>query len=263
MTMNHSSDTPDVKLLSLMTRFGRDVSSDLPKHAQMRHLMLAAIKAGHFPPGCKLPPELELTAMTPFSLGTVQRALRDLVDAGIILRRQGSGSFVADRDRKLPYPLHCRFLDESGTGYLPIYSTTLTRQKARDAGPWVGHIGGGSGQSVVEISRRIDVNHEFTVHSRFFAVAGDLGSLVTCDIGDLDGANFKLRIAEEMGLPVTRVNQFANVRRVSAEAAPVIGISSNAMVLHVVAVAAAAERPLYVQEFEVPPTERLLVSGLD
>ena len=151
-----------------------------------------------------------------------------------------------------------------GTGYLPIYSTTLTRQKARDAGPWVGHIGGGSGQSVVEISRRIDVNHEFTVHSRFFAVAGDLGSLVTCDIGDLDGANFKLRIAEEMGLPVTRVNQFANVRRVSAEAAPVIGISSNAMVLPRGRGGrrggASALRPGIRSPADA---ERLLVSGLD
>jgi GntR family transcriptional regulator len=198
--------------------------------------------------------------MTPFSLGTVQRALRDLVDAGIVQRRQGSGSFVAAVDRQLPYPLHCRFLADDGESYLPIFSTTIDRCDAAPSGPWTDHLPAKT--RVVEISRRIDVNHEFTVRSRFFAAAADLGSLVSCPLADLDGANFKLRIAEEMGLPVTGVRQFANVAPATTDAAATIGVAVGAGCLHVVAIASAAERVLYVQDFVIPPTQRMLASGM-
>jgi GntR family transcriptional regulator len=253
----HSRAAPD----NLFDRFGQGIDPELPKHIQMRHLILAAVKEGHFPRGGKLPPELELTAMTPFSLGTVQRALRDLVDAGIVQRRQGSGSFIAAVDRQLPYPLHCRFLADDGESYLPIFSTTIDRRDALPPGPWTDHLPAET--RVVEVSRRIDVNHEFTVLSRFFAAAADLGSLVACPLADLDGANFKLRIAEEMGLPVTGVRQLSHVALAGEDAAEVIGVTAGTACLHVVAIASAAGRILYVQDFVIPPTQRMLASGMD
>jgi len=63
-----------------------------------------------------LPNENALTKMTPLSLGTIQRALRDLAANGLLERRQGAGSFVARSSRLLPYPLHCRFLNDANDG---------------------------------------------------------------------------------------------------------------------------------------------------
>ncbi len=52
-------------------------------------------------PGAKLPTEKELAAASGLSLTTVRRALDELVDQGLVRRRQGSGTFVAPRAASL------------------------------------------------------------------------------------------------------------------------------------------------------------------
>jgi DNA-binding GntR family transcriptional regulator len=49
---------------------------------------------GRFRPGDRLPPEQELAGMLGVSRGTLRSALRRLEEAGEIVRRQGSGTFV-------------------------------------------------------------------------------------------------------------------------------------------------------------------------
>jgi DNA-binding LacI/PurR family transcriptional regulator len=55
------------------------------------------IDEGIYPPGSRLPSETELPRMLKVSQQTVRRALNDLVREGLIVRRQGSGSYVTDR----------------------------------------------------------------------------------------------------------------------------------------------------------------------
>lgn len=55
------------------------------------------IEEGKFPPGSRLPSETELPRKLKVSQQTVRRALNELVREGLIVRRQGSGSYVADR----------------------------------------------------------------------------------------------------------------------------------------------------------------------
>ena len=64
---------------------------DLPKHERLRQAITASIADGYWVAGARLPTESEWAAETPCSLGTVQRALRSLVDDGLILRRRGRG----------------------------------------------------------------------------------------------------------------------------------------------------------------------------
>ncbi len=53
--------------------------------------------AGTWAAGAKLPTEAQLAAETGLSLTTVRRAFDDLVQEGLVVRRQGAGSFVAQR----------------------------------------------------------------------------------------------------------------------------------------------------------------------
>ena len=59
------------QVLQLPDRSGR------PKYQRLADTLVDAIRQGLWRPGDRLPPEEELTQLTPFSLGTVQRALRD------------------------------------------------------------------------------------------------------------------------------------------------------------------------------------------
>ncbi|MQA08175.1 MAG: GntR family transcriptional regulator [Pseudonocardiaceae bacterium] len=64
-------------------------------HAQIRADLEARIRSGEWPPGTRLPTEAELQRAHGVSRVTVQRALRDLVNAGMVRRFRRRGTFVA------------------------------------------------------------------------------------------------------------------------------------------------------------------------
>src|SRR5690606_21792152 len=126
------------------------------------------VEAGYWKAGERLPTEEELVQMTSFSLGTVQRAMRVLVDQGIVVREHGLGTFVAKQQLRIQDPWHCRFLDEDGTTILPVYATLLSRDYASGEGEWRRYFEDGKPRQIVLIERNIDINSEFKVFTRFF-----------------------------------------------------------------------------------------------
>ncbi len=60
------------------------------------------------PAGSQLPPEPELAAQIGVSRGTLREALRSLEEEGLVRRRRGAGTFVADRPR-MPNSLDANF----------------------------------------------------------------------------------------------------------------------------------------------------------
>ena len=89
--------TPAAKLLALRRALPTYEGRGLARFAQLREALFAGIKAGHWKAGERLPTESALVAATPFSLGTVQRALRALVDAGIMTRQQMEALLVPEK----------------------------------------------------------------------------------------------------------------------------------------------------------------------
>ncbi len=66
---------------------------------RLRDELLAEITSSHLEPGTKLPTEGELSKRFGVSRATVREAVRGLVEAGYVIRRRGSGSYVAERRR--------------------------------------------------------------------------------------------------------------------------------------------------------------------
>ncbi|MDA3874337.1 MAG: substrate-binding domain-containing protein [Kiritimatiellae bacterium] len=58
------------------------------------------------PPGAKIPPERHLAITYDCSFLTVRKAMKALVEDGIIVRRVGSGSFVTDKIKETSTPTH-------------------------------------------------------------------------------------------------------------------------------------------------------------
>lgn len=79
------------------------------------------IHTGHWRPGDMLPNEIELAEQFNVSQGTMRRALKMLVDSGVLIRHQGRGTFVADfgHNEKMVYDRYIRLvpddLDEKET----------------------------------------------------------------------------------------------------------------------------------------------------
>jgi GntR family transcriptional regulator len=76
-----------------------------PLYLQLTRRIAEAIEAGALTPGQSLPPEREIAALTGLSRVTVRRAVRGLVEAGSLVQRRGSGTFVAPRIERVEQAL--------------------------------------------------------------------------------------------------------------------------------------------------------------
>ncbi|MEL5959827.1 GntR family transcriptional regulator [Streptomyces sp. CLV115] len=77
-----------------------DPDDDRPPYEQVASSLGAAIRTRKIAPGEKLPSHKELTEMYSFARATIQRALRELEDEGLVVSRKGSGVFVRNRTER-------------------------------------------------------------------------------------------------------------------------------------------------------------------
>lgn len=68
----------------------------LPAYKKLSQEIAASIENGRFHPGEKLPTEEALLCTTGLSKGTIRSAYAELAQKGFVVKRQGSGTFVAD-----------------------------------------------------------------------------------------------------------------------------------------------------------------------
>lgn len=71
-------------------------ASDVALYVQIADSLLDRIESGRLLPGDRLPPERELSEGLGVNRLTLRRALQVLESQGLLIRRQGSGTYVAD-----------------------------------------------------------------------------------------------------------------------------------------------------------------------
>jgi GntR family transcriptional regulator len=233
----------------------RQAASDGPKHAQLRGALVMAIDDGLFRDE-RLPTEQELTRITPFSLGTVQRAIRALVEEGRIERVKGRGSFVNDRPRGIAQPfLHVRFLSGEDETYLPIFPKVLSRQRLRERGPWSDLLGQRD-DNILRIERTMRAADEFAVYSLFYINAERYPAFAAKSLKMLAAGNFKLMLAREYNLPPIVYHHTLEIAPLSQDAVRTLALARGTvggifrMQTH------AGAQPLFYQELHVPPNGR-------
>lgn len=239
----------------LLERFSRP---GVPKYTALRDAVVHAVASGRFAPGDRLPNEQELAGALPISLGTIQRALRQLVEEGVLQRRHGQGSFITGRtqDGEMSHPFHCRFVDDTGSGYLKVYPQATGRRKLGASGEWAHVLHAVEG---IEIIRRIKIDTEFSVFSSFVVDARRLPVFAEMPLKKLNGENFKEVIFRASGQMIQRVDLFLRQRAAPGDVAEIIGVQSGAICMSLRAVAFLSEGdPIYFQQIYIPPNEREL-----
>lgn len=79
---------------------------------QIAEYIRLQIRAGALRPGDRLPPEDELCKLFQVSRTTIRAALNELVLEGLIYRKQGRGSYVAEPKFEVAYPKLLSFTEE-------------------------------------------------------------------------------------------------------------------------------------------------------
>jgi GntR family transcriptional regulator len=225
------------------------------KHAELSRCLRQAIADGVLTAGDKLPTESDFVAATPYSLGTVQRAIRTLVDEGLVERKPKLGTYVAQRRRKIDQPWHFRFLDGDRKTLLPVYPRVVSRTLIRQRGPWNDYLSG----PLLRIERVVNVNDEFNAYSRFFVDPTRFPIFAEVPLDSLHGENFRALLNTQFAEPLQRICHRIAMIAPAAYVAQAAGIPIS-QVCTVVEIAAAARGDdfLYFQELTVPPSDRRL-----
>ena len=84
------------------------VPLDLPLYRDIAARLRDALAGGEWKPGAAIPAERRLATRFGVSIGTLRKAIDELVAANLLIRQQGRGTFVAShtRDRLLFYFFH-------------------------------------------------------------------------------------------------------------------------------------------------------------
>lgn len=255
--MSRAGGDKELQLLRDLMK-GPDIG--LPKYVRLRNSLAGAISDGAWKAGEKVPTEDRITQATGLSLGTVQRALRALTDEGLVVRRHGSGTFVAEGAAPMDEPFHhCRFVDDEGR-LLPIFSKFARRHRVKEPGAWSRHL---RGADIWCLERTFSIDGEFSIYTHLYFDAGRLPALAEAPATRLAGVNLKTFIAAEYRIALTH---FAETMRVAVFPAYVceairVKRGTSGAVLEVVA----RDRQgaaVYFQDLHVPPAgRRLVISG--
>ena len=229
----------------------------VPKYLLLSDGIARAVEAGELSPGERLPGEAELAAQLPASLGTIQKALAHLSERGLVVRRHGAGTFVADRKRQLHDLWHFRFLADDGVTLLPVFTKVEGVSKVSDRGPWAQFLA--PDETFVRIERRIDVNGEFPCLSRLYIVHPKFRGLLKEKKRALDNANIRALLREKYGAPTLRIVEQVGAEKIPFEVCDQLALDTGTigMVCHILGYGF-RDAPLTYQLLFVPPGERRL-----
>lgn len=143
------------KPLHMSAPVGERSAAREPKYYAVKRHLLDLI--GSLPPGSLVPTERVLTVELETSRTTVRRALSELVGEGRLVRRQGSGTYVAEP--KILWPLQMTSFTEQASEHGYTTSTQLleaARTKADEEIAKRLHVRTGASTYVIERLRLVD-----------------------------------------------------------------------------------------------------------
>ncbi|SIO70991.1 transcriptional regulator, GntR family [Burkholderia sp. GAS332] len=215
------------------------------------------IESGSLREGDRLPSEGDLAASHGVSVGTVQKALVQLVHSGLITREQGRGTFVSG-SRVAPADVrYLRFRDADGND-LPSYVHARSVKRLKRKGPWSEFLGG---DGFVRIERVISVGGRFDLYSEFWLREEDFAELGGVDRAALE-KNLRELVAQRLSLPTLRVDQWIQFGKLPAAVANELSIDPNepGFIMELRGYTL-RNRPLYYQSiYSGPFSERLIIT---
>lgn len=184
----------------------RKIRDITPKHRRISDRILRDIEDGKWTAGAQLPSEDRLAEDCGVAVGTIQRALRNLVDTGVLVRKHGKGTFVSGARAPRHHLRHFRFLADDGQTLLPIYFNIQSVETCDLSGPWADFLKDPAGE-YIRITRLVSIADEFEAFSEVLLPAGRFAGLLTLGRKALDGVSIRDKLAEEFNAPTLSARQ--------------------------------------------------------
>lgn len=220
-----------------------DLPDGLPRYRAVTRALLDAIERGVHRPGDALPNEATLAAGFGVSVGTLRRAVDDLVAEHILIRRQGRGTFVAThtRDRLLFQFFHVERID--GLREAPTVEL-VSFERARLDDETAAALDQRPGAAAIQVDNRLMLQGRPVVHDRLWIPAALVRGLTERRWRERPGTIYQL-YQSEFGITVIRARERLRAAAADRVAARILGVPVGESLLQVRRIAIGlGERPI-------------------
>jgi GntR family transcriptional regulator len=203
----------------------------MPLYRAVKRALLREIESGSAAPGKTLPNEAQLAQGFGVSIGTVRRAVDELVADHILVRRQGRGTFVATHDsaRFLFQFFHVERSDGlRESPQVELVSFQRIRSEEADAEP----LGLRAGDPVLQMENRLMLQGRAVVHDRLVVPVLLVRGLTEKKLAERPGTIYQL-YQSAFGITVVRAIERARAVACDRSVARVLGLSVGEPVLQV------------------------------
>jgi GntR family transcriptional regulator len=202
-----------------------------PLYLEVRRRLLDRLAAGEWAPGDALPPETALAQEFEVSIGTLRKAVDDLVAEGMLVRQQGRGTFVSrhSRDRFLFYFFH--IVREDGTKEMP--SVTLhSFEKALADPDSARRLEIEKGERLIRIRNLLSLSGKPVILDDIRIAARRFPGLTEARFRNRPGTIYNL-YQDAFGTTVVRTDERLRATLASGEAARLLGVEKGAPLLEI------------------------------
>lgn len=219
-----------------------DANAVTPLYKQLMDRLQRDIAAGVYKPGDKLMPEVEMAKHYDVSVITARKATAELALQGLLVKKQGKGTFVAKPKYSRDYTRIQSFTDSCRARGLSPGSRLLSRELVSPKPSVLKSLGLPPESQTIKISRLRYVNEEpMVIETSYFSL--EYSFLMQAD---LDGSLFSL-LQEKRGIQVEKSQKIVEICRATSAEARWLKLRKNSPLLLVRSVAYTGDdQPVYV-----------------
>jgi GntR family transcriptional regulator len=206
-----------------------------PLYKEVKIRLTRDLAAGEWKAGEAIPSESRLAARFNVSIGTIRKAIDELVAERILLRQQGRGTFVATHteDRTLFYFFH--IVGKDGSRELPV-TELLSFRKSRSNASEEERLGLARGAAVFRIQNVLKLGGKPVIFDEITVSAALFPDLDEHIFGGREGTIYGLYQAR-YGINVLRISERLAAARPPARAASLLEITTSTPALAIKRVA--------------------------
>ena len=205
----------------------------LPMYYRLQALILRDIESGRWGPGSMIPPERQLVESYGLSIGTVKKAILNLVNEGYLYRIQGKGTFVTGTTLRRESLRYYRFLEDFGDKEQELSVQLTGIRKVSGFQPANSHLGIKPAQPLFELKRIFYWKDRPVVFCTSYLPAALFQGIDQIPASHFAQKTLYLTIEEKFGFPTIFNRELIGAELPPAEAALVLRIQRNRPVLFI------------------------------
>ena len=210
-------------------------AGDAPLYRQVKRALIKLIEAGHYAPADCLPNEATIAASLQVSIGTLRKAVDELVAENILVRRQGKGTFVTlhNNDRFLFQFFHVETRSQEPSQeheYPEVECVSFERARANEEEATA--LGIRPNDAIFRVANRLKLSGKPVVLDRLAISATTFKGLTEPQFMERTSTVYNL-YQRDFGITVLRAHERARALPANREVCRVLGLQLGLPVLEV------------------------------